>query len=192
MSTTEAWSHREFSDLFEGIYPGLCRYLECMTGRGGAAQELAQEAMLRLFRAGRGGVRPGEERFWVYRVATNLALNELRRERTRRRLLGLVPGPLRPRADDPHALAERSERDRRLLGALARLPEQRRAALLLREQEGHSYAEIAWALGVTVAKVKVDIHRARAALREELAEPGEGREVVGAGGLGARSGGHEL
>jgi RNA polymerase sigma-70 factor (ECF subfamily) len=157
-----------FTAVFNATYPGLCRYLECMLGRGGAAQEVAQESLLRLYRLGPGRVAPGEERFWVYRVASNLAINEIRRTDLRRRVLALLPGS-KPR--DPLELVERGEEQRRVAAELDRLPAHQRAALLLREQEGMRYDEIARVLGVSLGKVKVDIFRARDALRAALGGP---------------------
>ena len=168
-----SWDDEAFTAVFDAVYPGLCRYLECVLGRSGAAQEIAQESLLRLYRLGAGRVRPGEERFWVYRVASNLATNEARRAGLGRRLLALLPGVRRE--PDPHERLERSEETRRVVAALERLPAHRRAVLLLREQEGMTYDEIAGVLGVSLAKVKVDIFRARTALRGELGEPGETR-----------------
>ncbi len=163
------WSDDTFTAVFNEVYPGLCRYLEGMLGRGGAAQEIAQEAMLRLYRTGPGAVACGEERFWVYRVATNLALGELRRASVRTRLATAVSALFGRREPSPHERAEHAERDRRLREALDRLSPAQRAAILLREHDDLSYAEIAAVLGVSLAKVKVDIFRARTALRTHLA-----------------------
>jgi RNA polymerase sigma-70 factor (ECF subfamily) len=177
-----SWSDDTFTTVFDTVYPGLCRYLEGLLGRSGAAQEIAQEALLRLYRAGPGRVAPGEERFWVYRVATNLAVNELRRARVRTRLASVAGAIFGRRAPDPHKDAERVERDRALRDALDRLPVLRRSALLLRERDELSYAEIAAVLGVSVAKVRVDIFRARAALREALADTGGDARYHASGG----------
>jgi RNA polymerase sigma-70 factor (ECF subfamily) len=62
---------------------------------------------------------------------------------------------------------EAAERKELILGLLKHLPEHQRAALLLREQEEMSYREIAEVLGVSEAKVKVDVFRARTSLREK-------------------------
>jgi len=164
-----SWSDEAFTAVFDEVHPALCRYLEGLLGRTGAAQEVAQEALLRLYRLGGGRVPQGAERFWVYRVATNLALNELRRARVRTRLGAAIAAIAGRRDPGPHDEVERAERDRHLGEALGRLPADQRAALLLREREELSYAEIAAVLGVSLAKVKSDIFRARAALRADLA-----------------------
>ena len=171
-----AWDEAEFAAIFDSVNPGLSRYLECLLGRSGLAQEVAQEAFVRLYRLGPGHVARGEERFWLYRVATNLARNDLRRIRLRERLTAAAAALFAPRdAEDPHAAAVRLGEQERLVAALARLPDGQRAAFLLREREGLRYDEIAEALGVSLAKIKVDIHRARRALRAELCQPEAGR-----------------
>jgi RNA polymerase sigma-70 factor (ECF subfamily) len=73
---------------------------------------------------------------------------------------------MRPRARNPEQEYETQERKTMVLEMLQTLPEDQRAALLLREQEQLSYKEIGEVLKVSESKVKVDIFRARASLRE--------------------------
>src|ERR687893_564994 len=105
--------------------------------------------------------------FWRFRVARNLALNELNRRQTRHRLFDRVVNAFRAHVPGPEEEFEMAERRERVLEMLALLPEHQRAALLLREQEEMSYREIAEVLGVSEAKVKVDVFRARTSLREK-------------------------
>jgi RNA polymerase sigma-70 factor (ECF subfamily) len=176
------WTDDTVTEAFDAIYPGLCRYLEGVLGRNGAAPEVAQEALLRLYTAGPDRVTAGEERFWVYRVATNIALNEVRRVAVRRRLAGAATLLFGHRSIDPHEEAERRERDRALADALERLPARRRAALLLRERDGMSYDEIACVLGVSLSLVRTDIFRARASLRQDLGGGADAGRRSAAGG----------
>ena len=157
----------EFTVIFNDLYPSLCRFLESTLGGGsrGAAQDIAQETFLRLYRTGLATIPLEEIRFWLYRVARNLALNELNKRQTRNRLLGKVVEVFTTRESNPEELLEQSEHRRMVLDLLKLLPEQQRAALLLREQEEMSYQEIARVLEVSESKVKVDIFRARSALR---------------------------
>ena len=158
----------EFESFFHEVYPSLCRFLECMLAGGGAvaAQDIAQESLLKLYREGFEKFPTGEARFWVFRVARNMALNELNKGRTRQRLFGKVLEAFSHRGRDPEGEFEMSERKEIVRGMLKGLPEDQRAALLLREQEEMSYREIAEVLGVTESKVKVDVFRARTSLRE--------------------------
>src|ERR1051325_8419449 len=157
MANTDA----EFAELFNEFYPSLCRFLECLLGgASGAAQDIAQESFMQLYRTGLEKIVREEVRFWLFRVARNFALNELNRRSMRQRLFGKVVDALR--AEAPSA----AERQELVLSLLTHLPEHQRAALLLREQEEMSYGEIARVLNVSEGKVKVDIFRARTTLRE--------------------------
>ncbi len=157
----------EFSRFFDEHFPRLHRFLDQLLGRGrGLAEEVAQESFMRLYHAGLDSLPRGEARFWLFRVARNLALNELEKGRTRRRLLDRVVGVFSPaQAASPERVYEATEQARAVVEMLKGLPEPQRAALLLREQEGMSYREIAAVLGVSEGKVKVDVFRARGSLR---------------------------
>lgn len=165
-----AWDNQEFAAVFNELYANLCRFLECMLGGSGSAQDIAQETFVRLYRKGNPNMPAEEARFWVYRVARNLALNELNKMRTRNHLAENARTALHPRELNPGEEYEQSERMEILLGLLESLPEHQRAALLLREQQEMSYAQIALVLSITESKVKVDIHRARIALRAKWSE----------------------
>jgi RNA polymerase sigma-70 factor (ECF subfamily) len=162
-----------FDALFRRWAAPLLRYLERMLRDTAAAEELVQEAFLRVHGA-RGRYTP-QARFstWLYRIATNLALNELRRPRRREPHASLdgetaaeLPGsdPAPEGALDARRLAVRVEAE------LARLPERQRAALCLTAVEGLSYAEVAATLEITETAVKALVHRARATLAERIEE----------------------
>ena len=157
----------EFTMLFQDFYPSLCRFLECLLGgRVALAQDLAQESFLQLHRTAWGTLPANEARFWLYRVARNLAINEFRRTNTRHKLFDRVVEVMRPRSRTPEEEYETQERTELVLAMLDSLPEDQKVALLLREQEQLSYREISEVLNVSESKVKVDIFRARSALRE--------------------------
>ncbi|MDT5062378.1 MAG: Sigma-70 region 2 [Acidobacteriota bacterium] len=125
-----ARDNEEFTMIFNEHYTGLCRFLEClMGGRSGVAQEIAQESFLRLYRLETNEPATGEARFWLYRVARNLALNELSKRQTRYSLLGKVTESLRRKTPDPEEILEQEERRQIVLEMLKSLPEQQRAAL---------------------------------------------------------------
>jgi RNA polymerase sigma-70 factor (ECF subfamily) len=168
-----------FEALFGRWAAPLLRYLERMLRDAAGAEELVQEVFLRVHGA-RQRYQP-EARFatWLYRIATNLALNELRRPRRRERHASLEePGgpelageaPAAEDSLDAKRLAARVERE------LARLPERQRAALCLTAVEGLSYAEVAEALEISESAVKALVHRARTALAERI---GDGEQSSG-------------
>ena len=172
-----------FEALFERWARPLLRYLERMVRDRGAAEELVQEAFLRVYRA-RERYEP-DARFstWLYRIATNLALNELRRPRRRDPHESLDrPDARALRAESPASddLAHARQRAQRLEAALAELPERQRAALWLSAVEGLSYAEVADSLEVSESAVKALVHRARSRLADRLEMPDGGESDGGA------------
>jgi RNA polymerase sigma-70 factor (ECF subfamily) len=181
-----------FDRLFGRWGGRLQSYLQRMVSDRATAEELVQETFLRVHRARER--YQAESRFstWLYRIGTNLALNELRRPRRSRphastdydrdydpgydpehasgyeqASIVLVAGGSGPevRAQARIAVLELSRE-------LARLPERQRMALWLSAVEGLSYAEVAEALGTTAKSVKSLVHRARATLADRMA--GEG------------------
>ena len=169
----------EFTMLFQDFYPSLCRFLECLLGgRASLAQDLAQESFMQLHKTAWGTIAPDEARFWLYRVARNLAINEFRKSNTRYRLFDRVVEAMRPTARNPEQEYETHERKQLVLEMLHALPEDQRTALLLREQEQLSYREIGEVMNVSESKVKVDIFRARASLRQRWSKRAK---PVGAG-----------
>ena len=163
-----------FDDLFERWSGRLVRYLERMVRDSATAEELCQEAFLRVYRA-RERYEPGS-RFstWLYRIATNLALNELRRPRRRSAHLSTddeaAPLELVGGAPAANVVVEARLEVDAVVRELDSLPERQRAALWLAAVEGRSYAEVAEALDTTVKSVKSLVHRARATLAERLRE----------------------
>ena len=130
------------------------------------ALDATQEALLAV---ARGITRfDGASRFstWCYRVATNAALDEVRR--ARRRPVAMEPSTsLRDPRDGATAVDARLDVD----AALAALPPEFRAAVVLRDLGDLDYAEIAEVLGVPPGTVRSRIARGRAALAAALGEP---------------------
>lgn len=155
----------EIAAAFEENYPNLCRFLESIVGRGQQAQDIAQESFLRLCRVESGELAIAEIRFWLFRVARNLALNEVGKIRTRARLWNKITGFFDKKDFTPEEFLVKDEERKIVRGLLNLLPEHQRSALLLREQEEMSYREIALVLNVSEGKVKSDIFRARTRLR---------------------------
>jgi RNA polymerase sigma-70 factor (ECF subfamily) len=130
-------------------------------------EDLAQETFLRAFRALAAFDRAGPARLstWILTIATRLALDELRRR-------PVEPSALPPPAPPPRAdeAAERRSVGDAIARAVGALQPEYRAAFVLREMHELSYEEIAGALAIDVGTVKSRLSRARAALREALAE----------------------
>jgi RNA polymerase sigma-70 factor (ECF subfamily) len=152
-----------------------------LLGNPAEAEDVAQTVFLRAFqRFDRLGDSPAAAG-WLKTVARNECLNHLARYRSRWRFFS----ELGDTQDDQsgHALAEAllapapledEARSEALEDAICRLPEHQRVPLVLFHFEEMSYQEIADTLGVSLAKVKTDIHRARAALRTLMEAPADG------------------
>ena len=161
-----------FDVLFERWGARLQRYLERLVSDSATAEELVQEAFLRVYRAREGYLAGSRFSTWLYRIATNLALNELRRPRRRRPHSSTdsaeLPVPLVAGGSGPESLAHARLSAGQLERELAQLPERQRVALWLCAVEGHSYAEVARTLETTEGSVKSLVHRARVSLAARL------------------------
>jgi RNA polymerase sigma factor (sigma-70 family) len=125
------------------------------------AEDVLQDVFVRAFGALRNDDRTVNVRAWLYRVAHNRCIDHLRRPQPpAAEIFEMSRKPLL----DPVDEAQRRDDLRRLVGDLGRLPEQQRSALLMREIDGLSYAELAGALDVTVPAVKSLLVRARVGL----------------------------
>ena len=131
-----------------------------MLGSEVDAEDAAQEALVRAWRAL--STFRGESAFstWLYRIVINRCL----KARAARRPMEALPDVLIDLGSDPAEAVAQSERLRALARGVLVLPAEQRAALVLRELEGLSYEQIAQVLGVTVPAVKGRIHRARLGL----------------------------
>jgi RNA polymerase sigma-70 factor (ECF subfamily) len=147
-------------DAFEAAvrphYANLVRRLVVVLGDENDAQDVAQEAYLRAFRAW-DHFDGSDVRGWLYTIALRLAFNQLRRHR---RWLAAV------RRIEPKAWTDPADPD--LWAALGRLDVRTRSALLLNVVDGYSQREIAGMLGVAEGTVGSWLSRGRARLREEL------------------------
>lgn len=128
------------------------------------AQDLAQEAFVRAHRALPGFRGQAQVRSWLYRIATNLALNAVQRRREYPSdSLPETPARLDPAADTVTS-ALRDE----LEAAIMELPPKLKDPLVLREYEGMSYQAIADTLDLPINTVRTRILRARRSLRERM------------------------
>lgn len=170
MKATSRGDAEAFSLIVERHKNGLINYLTHLTGDRDHAEEVAQEAFLRLYEhAGRYDER-GKLSSYLYSIATNLVRTEQRR---RMRWLRLVPRfAVHTDRDEhtPQACLLSDEAGTEVRRALDALPLHFRAPIVLREIEGWSYEEIAAALGCRIGTIKSRINRGRERLRERLAE----------------------
>ncbi len=153
-----------FAALFLRYYQPVYRLLARTTGDSQEAEDLTQEAFVKLYRHPPGANRQHNLRAWLYRVALNLASNTSRakqRESERCDRAHRLTERQRPAEGDPEDSLLRSEERERVQQALGSLPSRQRQCLILR-YEGFSYAEIAQVLEVSPGSVGTLLARAEA------------------------------
>jgi RNA polymerase sigma-70 factor (ECF subfamily) len=139
-----------------------------MTGSPDEAADLAQKALVQGYRKLRSCREPDRVGAWLFRIVTNLCRDHLRSRRTEISLTR-VGEALRSSAD-PEADATHAEVRERVWAALDALTPEQKEAFVLKHVEGRSYEEIAAVTDVSVASLKMRVHRARDALRGLLEE----------------------
>ncbi|MGB7218168.1 MAG: RNA polymerase sigma factor [Vicinamibacterales bacterium] len=167
--------------IYERHRRELVNYATRLVVRQSVAEELTQEAALRLVQDERLPDDEGQIRAWLFRVVSNLAIDHLRRHSTWKELV-LVDTRERAVADPTFVAQSQPLRGSPELAAIARehlavcfactlrnLPPQQAAALLLREVYGFSTAETAEALEATIVQVKNWIQQARRTMEERYA-----------------------
>jgi RNA polymerase sigma-70 factor, ECF subfamily len=159
----------DFDSVFNDLYPSVYRYLHRLTGDADVAEDVAQEAFMRLLRQ---ELPDDEIRPWLFTVAMNLVRDRARKSERRQRLLTTAPS-LVSRLPLPDEDMEQTERITAVRSVLERIPERDRQLLLMRE-EGFKYDEIARVIGVAPASVGTLIARAL----KKFAAAFEARESV--------------
>ena len=170
-----------FEDLVSHFQDRLFAFAYRITGNREDAEEVAQDAFVRAYRALQSypadRIRSLSLRAWLYQITLNVARNKVRRKRHRFVSIG-EPDPSGGHAafevtDDPEtrpdSALEKRQRRRTLAGLVAALPERYRSTLVLRYVEGLRLEEVAQILKQPLGTVKSNAHRAIVALRESIA-----------------------
>lgn len=153
------------TEAYDELAPRLRAFAIRATRDAETADDLVQEAFLRLVvELGRGS-RPDQIGAWLYRIIANLIVSRARKRATARRFAGLFVD--RRVAPSPEQQAVGNERDRILALALSKLPADARVALLLAGR-GMATGEIGIAIGRTPGATRTYVCRSRLRLREIL------------------------
>ncbi|KAF1084131.1 ECF RNA polymerase sigma-E factor [Sporotomaculum syntrophicum] len=162
---------------YEGKIYGLAyRFM----GNHADASDLAQDTFIRVYQALTGFRGDAAFSTWLYRIATNICRDELRKRQRRRsvsmdEMIDFSPTNM-PAADgsySPEEIVQRREMQRQVQLCLNELSDDHRLILILREIQGLSYEEIATALQCSIGTVKSRISRARSALKDRMSKQGE-------------------
>ncbi len=185
-----AGEKQAFSELVNAFADRIHAYLYNMVGDRELAEDLTQETFVRAWQAlssFRGGAAFGT---WLYRIATNLAIDAMRRrkrEGPQQSLDEPVEGEdsemerqLADPARGPDEVVEARELQAAVREAIGELSPKLRAVLLMYDFEGMSYEEIAQALGVPMGTVKSRLFNARQQLRKLVAQKVPIEEYLGA------------
>ena len=152
---------RALTLLFERHGPGLYRYCRSIVHHDQDAQDVVQTTMLRAIAALRRSELEGALRPWLFRIAHNESITLLRRRRPTDDIeeqSGVTGVPIEARLEDRERLTT-------LVADLRELPERQRAALIMRELNGLSHAEISAALDIPISATKQAIFEARRGLQ---------------------------
>lgn len=177
MLDVKAGDEESFELLLAKYRTPLINFLCRMVREQGAAEDLAQEVFLRVYRARKEYSPSAKFTTWLFRIATNLALNAIRDGRHRQMQVSIDT----PRDEDEPVMEiaarearadERlieEERNRMIRGAILALPEKQRAAVILHKYQEMEYAEIGKILGCSESALKSLLFRAYETLRVQLA-----------------------
>jgi RNA polymerase sigma-70 factor (ECF subfamily) len=167
-----------FDKLFLRHAPSVVNFAYRFVRNREIAEELAQEVFLRVHDAASAYRPKAKFRTWLYRIATNVCLNEVRRPQFRARHEPIqgsreggdeIPMEYIDRSvEAPDAVMERRAIAAALKSALAQLPEKQRVAFILNKYQDLSYAEVAEVMTTSEKSVKSLIHRAKEAMAEQL------------------------
>lgn len=160
-----------FGELVRHHREGVVGVVYRLCGDVNVAEDAAQEAFIRAWQHLPGYQPRSPFRNWLYRIATNVALDALRADKP---TLDVEELPLATSGEGPEAAVENRERTESVRRAVLALPPASRTVLVLREYEGLSYQEIADTLDIPIGTVMSRLSYARKLMLESLASYMEG------------------
>lgn len=177
MLDVKAGDEESFELLLAKYRTPLINFLCRMVREQAAAEDLAQEVFLRVYRARKEYSPSAKFTTWLFRIATNLALNAIRDGRHRQMQISIdtprdedepiIEIAAREARADERLIEE--ERNRMIRAAILALPEKQRAAVILHKYQEMEYAEIGKILGCSESALKSLLFRAYETLRVQLA-----------------------
>ena len=164
-----------FREIVESYQNPLLNYVYKYTGDWASAEDISQEVFLRVFKTAKEYRPLSSFKTWLFKIATNLCLNELRDNKIHRNAIDIFElneagfvAALASKCPSPIREMENRELSSTLKEAIKSLPENQRVALLLHKYSGFSYLEISQMMNCSISAVESLIHRARKSLRKQL------------------------
>ena len=169
----------EFQEIYEIFQPKILRYLTHLAGES-EAEDLTQETFVKVHQGLENFRGESQLSTWIYRIATNTALDRLRSPSFQHVVqsslsedldeIKITDKAICPEEKKPLIEKQliREEMNECIRGYIEKLPENYRTVLVLSEWERLKNNEIAEILGVTLETVKIRLHRAKTKLKEEL------------------------
>lgn len=167
-----------FETLIRKYFPRLLNFIYRYVSSREAAEDITQEVFIRVYKSGYGYKPQSKFQTWIFTIARNLSLNELRRNKQRTVSLDATlssdEGELKRQIEDPNSISPgedmlRGEKAAAVKAAIDDLPENQRVAVLLRRYELFSYEEIGRTMNISPKAVKSLLSRAKESLKDRLA-----------------------
>jgi RNA polymerase sigma-70 factor (ECF subfamily) len=152
----------------------LINFIARFTGDRDSAEDIAQEVFLRVYKAANDYKPQAKFKTWLFTIATNLCLNEIRDSKNIHKIIDLSGlheqdfPMIAPENFSPQKAAENAELRTAVSRVIQNLPENQRIAILLRQYNDFSYSEISKIMGITLSAVESLIQRARQSLKKSL------------------------
>jgi len=165
--------------LYRSHQAGVYTFILSQVREAELAADLTQQTFVRAWESLRRLREPGAFRGWLYRIASNLILDEVKSGRARQEVSASALGEDDPTATtpaalddggDPEAMLESAELRQAVWSALNELSPEHRAAVVMHHLEGMGVSEIATAVGVRPGTIMSRLARAREALRKSLSQ----------------------
>ena len=157
-----------FEKIYNEIFPIVVKVSYHITKDMDAAQDVCQDAFIKLYHRVENFPGVEDAKFWLIRVVKNLSFNYLEHEKVKNRAFDKMKHIPSFTDDTGEKQLLKKEAEEKVNQALEQLPENLKAPLILREFGGMNYKEIGAALGISESNVKIRIFRAREALGKLL------------------------
>jgi len=175
----KAGDREAFNRIVEKHSKSIINFIYRFTASREDAEDLAQDVFIRVYNAAQSYSPSAKFTTWIYRIASNISIDFIRKRKGEKNNSSLdekfetdegSPGNQTAdiNAPQPDKEAEQNETNEEINGVLQSLPENQRAAIIMKIYEDRPYAEIAQVLGVSISSVESLIFRARSSLKTRL------------------------